>query len=268
MYYALLKIIMAKLIFVIILFNFLNVLQIFSQDFYHIQTVNTVKRDAFKMAIDCSLIDNDGNFSLDMNVINIPIKFGYKDKNGNTQNLVSKLSLYSDAISLLVVAAMELTYDNKKNDKFEWYSVPIAIVGLPLLLDRILTNSKFNYYLLKPKREDGKFSYFLSTNFGIGSALFEGDNINSIYQLSPALGLRLGVEKNKSLGSFMHHIEYRSGSEISTGSTFKERFATSGLILDLGICRDFEFQKGSRPKGFNNLYVNIGFSTSGLRGVF
>lgn len=140
-----------------------------------------------------------------------------------------------------------------------WETTIGKCIGIPLLIDKVLTNSRLHYYWKQPIVKARALDWYCTNFVGMNSALFQGKDINPIYSLKPELGLRLGIQKILN-GEFIDdNIYHTSEYTVFIPPDYAIRLR---LYFDLGYRYSIDFQKGAKPNAMGNIFISIGLCTS------
>ena len=202
-----------------------------------------------EISINCNVFSEPvwENMSFETNIFNFQVRNSYSDQNGNTQNLVSYLGIYESVYLLLI------NYPDIKESTIG------KCIGIPLLIDKLLTNSRLHYYWKQPIVKARALDWYCTNFVGMNSALFQGKDINPIYSLKPELGLRIGIQKILNEQFF---DPSDCGDCLSTPFIAPDIVKRIGLYFDLGYRYSIDFQKGAKPDGMGNIFISIGISSS------
>ncbi len=199
----------------------------------------------------------DNSIALQINIFNYQVRNAYLDKNGRTHNLVSYFGLIESAYMFTLLNIEFATQPNNQNSLIFW------LANL-MLAEKVLTNSKFHYYLKKPEITDNKLDWYCSSFFGVSSALYDGKDMNFIFNYKPEIGMRLGLNKVlKIFDDISSPITIGRIRPSNPINPFVERQSTEsiGLYFDIGYLTSFDFQNGSKPMGMGNFFFCIGISS-------
>ena len=200
----------------------------------------------------------DDNLALQFNIFNFQVRNGYLDKNGRTQNLVSYLGLFESAYMFTLLNIGLETENIRPNSVIVW-------LVYSMFAEKILTNAKFHSYWKTPEITDNKLDWYCSSFFGISSALYDGKDMNLIFNYKPEIGMRLGLNKvlkifHEKSDPFITRKDYPNNPI----NPFVERQSTEsvGIYFDIGYLGSFDFQKGAKPVSMGNFFYSIGMSCS------
>lgn len=103
------------------------------------------------------------NFAIEINLFNIQIRNEYIDRNGRTQNLISYLGIYESSYMIFML------YPDI------WETTIGKCFGIPLLIDKLLTNSRLHYYWKQPIVKARALDWYCTNFVGMNSALYQGE---------------------------------------------------------------------------------------------